>query len=753
MKFKKSSRDVFIKDFLSVIEKKNSSGKNKVPLKIFLNEIIHIIKLKNQNLLNSNEYSTFSYHNSLISLNSEKIKIYFYSKNSYKNKNFKLLDDENERLVVFIENNNLEEIINQIVSVKNIKLIVENIKNDKNYIYNYPINQENIIQILINLNDILKNINIEKFFDTFSKINVILIKDSIKINKDLLKETFIEEKNSENKKINKKKLKLKNENDQNKEKENISNQQTQSNENQNNIINEDDKKINSKINKPQKHKEFLIYESNNKNNKNKIYENNKIQKYKNDGYQKNNIFSKDDDFSNEREEDDNITENGEKLENEIVTENFDSNKNCFQYEDNNFINEIQKNIDNTKNNNLNNTNNNITAIIRVENFNYYKESNKNYYFKRYYIQINSDYWIYFYPSVNYHQSKLKNYNSNFLQKLSNDIFFYYTKTQINTLKLNDIKHKYLNEIKDILTVELKSLYEIEIIEKGSFFSNLSLEHSDIDILIYYKENNKNQIKNKFSDNLRNVLEKKYKSNIQILGNEYQIIRVNFDISNEIIKLPFCENHLDFEKMKKFTIDISFTDNEYEKTQNINKLIYIKGIINRLPALKPAFLVLKKYFSILELNTNYKGLSSYSLLLLSINICQKLNSFDCHYSPEDLLLFIFREYNNINFPNEVIDVNENRYDNNIITFKLDKYKNKYKKFIKENTKFYIIDISNNNVAKNSKEYIKIKSAFKSGYWKLFNDMMNYDIQYKDYNIIDNLFNYASSNKFLINNNLY
>ena len=87
----------------------------------------------------------------------------------------------------------------------------------------------------------------------------------------------------------------------------------------------------------------------------------------------------------------------------------------------------------------------------------------------------------------------------FFDSLTSEIKNYNTVTLNNVSNLNPIRTKYLNEIENLIKTELDSKYEIKYGHYGSHFTNLSIEGSDVDIVIYYKNKNGEKNKDFFKD--------------------------------------------------------------------------------------------------------------------------------------------------------------------------------------------------------------------------------------------------------------
>ena len=161
----------------------------------------------------------------------------------------------------------------------------------------------------------------------------------------------------------------------------------------------------------------------------------------------------------------------------------------------------------------------------------------------------------------------------FFDSLSSEIKNYNTVTLSNISNLNPIKNKYLNELENLIKLELESKYEIKYGHYGSHFTNLSIEGSDVDILIYYK--NKDITNKDFFTDILFVLNQhveKFLSIKSILTASVPVIKLEISIKNEIKDLKiehygYLEGYWEFDIIN---FDLTFTQNEQEYLHRLYK---------------------------------------------------------------------------------------------------------------------------------------------------------------------------------------
>ena len=267
----------------------------------------------------------------------------------------------------------------------------------------------------------------------------------------------------------------------------------------------------------------------------------------------------------------------------------------------------------------------------------------------------------------------------------------------NNIKLNPIRNVYLNKLSKILKNNLSSFYDIDIIKYGSFITNLSIEGSDIDILIKYKPI---QNKNTFVSDLISIL---YKNQYEfdyikpITTASVPVIKIQFDITS-LIDLNDVPNYIDEEDLNKLKFDITFKEDDFYSEYYIKTINFVQESINNYPYIKNIILFLKRYFKKINLNKSYNGgLSSYSLFLLVLAFL-KNNKFSNDISIGKQLYYFIEFYSFFNFSEYMIKVSEE--------YPFVQIEDNFK-----NDKIIIIDpINQLNVAKSSFKNEDIKNAF-------------------------------------------
>ena len=145
---------------------------------------------------------------------------------------------------------------------------------------------------------------------------------------------------------------------------------------------------------------------------------------------------------------------------------------------------------------------------------------------------------------------------------------------------------------------MESKYEIKYGHYGSHFTELAIEGSDIDILIYYKNKNGEKNKDFFKDILfiLNQHEDKFESIQPILTASVPVIKLQIGIKNDIkdLKLEhmgYLEGYWEFDKIN---FDLTFTQNEQEYLHNQQIVDYIKKSIITYPMITYLLLLIKRY---------------------------------------------------------------------------------------------------------------------------------------------------------------
>ena len=394
------------------------------------------------------------------------------------------------------------------------------------------------------------------------------------------------------------------------------------------------------------------------------------------------------------------------IDNTQKTENISANTKIknenIRESDTNISNDIKEaNITISNNNNINNDNNSNESDFKM-NFSYIPH-------------ISNSYSLYT-PS------------EKFFESLTKEIKYYIEITNKNILNLNPVHLKYLTQIENLIKSSLESKYEIKFGHYGSHFTNLSIEGSDLDILINYKQKN-NENNNDFFKDILSALNQNEDMFVMIkplFTASVPVIKLQIDIKNEIkdIKLKYMPYFEDENELSKMNIDLTFTQNEQEYQHCHQVVSYINQSLISFPIIKSLLLILKRYFKIMKMNKSFHGgLSSYSLYLLIYTFCK---NFPISISSSGKALYSFLGYFSFfEFHKYGIDVENIKIyylNNNYI------YNNFNYDFEEQNMKkeINIIDpLTKLNVAKSSFKVEEIQNTFRSAYDFLIKEGCYYD----------------------------
>ena len=278
---------------------------------------------------------------------------------------------------------------------------------------------------------------------------------------------------------------------------------------------------------------------------------------------------------------------------------------------------------------------------------------------------------------------------------------------------------YIDKIKELIIETLSKTYNIDLLFYGSYITELSIESSDVDILVKFenKEEEEEKIKNESSNyhiekiisELVMIFNQNSKSlsidNIKpIYTASVPVLKIQCNMENDIPK-EIKDNiykSFKFDKSEVNLIKFDLTFFEIKHNQKITSIPsqsvieFIKNILICNPEIKPILLVLKRYMQICKLNSSFHGgISSFSLFLLLYAFLKYINM---NYPMGKILFDFFQFYGNFNFGNYCIDVND---------------KNLYikRKELLESRMIILDPFTKLNVAKSSFRVDEIKSAFK------------------------------------------
>ena len=264
------------------------------------------------------------------------------------------------------------------------------------------------------------------------------------------------------------------------------------------------------------------------------------------------------------------------------------------------------------------------------------------------------------------------YNNWYNKFYDEGIAAYCAITQNNVLILNNLKEKYFKIIiEDIIKKNLKAKYNLKFKFYGSTCTNLSIEGSDSDCCIFFKELIQNNLP--FHEELYFLLkENQHKREdvsyeiIPIFSTKIPRIIVKIDIRKDLQKCPLNNfyQYLSDDDMDNIKIDFTFTKDE-EHLMNLDKNVqYVKHKLEIFPQLRPVFLILKRYFKNMGMNEVYKGgISTYSLFLLTLNSIYNYQKENPNFKIPNiqLLIQVFKKFSNFKFEEYGIGIDNNEYN--------------------------------------------------------------------------------------------
>ena len=337
----------------------------------------------------------------------------------------------------------------------------------------------------------------------------------------------------------------------------------------------------------------------------------------------------------------------------------------------------------------------------------------------------------------------------FLEILSKEIKIYESFTTENIEILDKIRKKYFIKVEKLIQTGLSKKYEIKFGHYGSFFTNLSIEGSDVDIRVYYKPLKPNLDFLKDIINLLNSHLNEFDNINPILSASVPVINLQINISQEINydTLKFM-SYFEKKDISHINIDLTFTSDEKEFKRPEEIVNYINKNVKNYEDIRPLLLVIKRYFRIMKMNKSFTGgLSSYSLFLL---ILAFLKNCEEKMNLGKLLYYFMEKYSFFDFKNYGIDV-----EGKEVYFPLD---NIIKESEIQNSENYddiseharteeikILDpLTKLNVAKSSFRLDEIKNTFNKALYFLKFESWKYqnegeeNIFIDDFNIIRKLF---------------
>ena len=322
----------------------------------------------------------------------------------------------------------------------------------------------------------------------------------------------------------------------------------------------------------------------------------------------------------------------------------------------------------------------------------------------------------------------------FFDNLTKKIQQFSNITMHNNEVIKVFKQRYLESIEKYISDNLSEYYEIKFRHYGSYFTNISIEGSDLDILIYYKNKGLKE-RGSFINDILLVLNKQIQSNknmsvLPILNASTPIIKLQYDISELIDERKFKKmKYLNDNELKLIKFDLSFTESEHEFYQKEMVVKFINNSITSYPYIKPILLVFKRYFKNANMNKVYTGgLSSFSLFLKIYSIAKLHNG---GYKLGKLFFTCLEKYANFDYKNFGINANSDQ-----CFFSL--YNTIYDDDYPKDEIILIDPFTGLNVAKASFKVKEIKGMYSKALSYLRSEAYKYDISQKNQILKNNLY---------------
>ena len=340
------------------------------------------------------------------------------------------------------------------------------------------------------------------------------------------------------------------------------------------------------------------------------------------------------------------------------------------------------------------------------------------------------------------------FRANNILEFSKEIVENTQKVNINKEILQKIREKYIKKIYENINIILKN-EKVNFLCSfyGSNISGLSIENSDIDIMVKIR---KNQNEINYINRLMDIIAQRLKDNYQglnyiknihpIYTASVPVIKLECDLSSDSYLILDTNNlmknyNLSYNNLTKLFFDITFfeVDNEEDKIPSELMLEYIKQTTKIYPQIFDIIYIMKKFLSHRKLNQSYQGgISSFSLFLLILAFVKYFTKNNSEIPIGSLLIELLRFYSNFDFYNFIIrpdksDINEiyimNESTNHFFNYNIN-----------------IVDpITGFNVAKSTFKIEEIKKAFKDGLDIILGNLYKININQDNMNVKEHLNN--------------
>ena len=364
-----------------------------------------------------------------------------------------------------------------------------------------------------------------------------------------------------------------------------------------------------------------------------------------------------------------------------------------------------------------------------------------------------------FTSFNFHSKKKRTYrnnhfiynNNNYIPnnivQLSQEIIDNTIKVNNNKKILQQIREKYIKKVYENINIILRnSKVEFQCAFYGSSISGLSIENSDVDIMVKLRKNSNeknyiNEIMNILVENLQKSDLKYIKNIFPISSASVPVIKLNCDFSDtplffeELNSILIKNNNISINNndINKLYFDITFflTENELEKIPSELMIDYIKECTLNYPQIFDIVYIMKRFLFNKKLNKSYQGgISSYSLFLMTLAFIKLYkNNYDIPIGSLFIEYLYF--YSNFNFYNTLIQPSK---ENNIF----ENIENNLQK-----CSLNIIDpITELNVAKSTFKIDQVQNAFREGFDNISNNLLEINLMgdnsHQDKKILDEFF---------------
>ena len=364
-----------------------------------------------------------------------------------------------------------------------------------------------------------------------------------------------------------------------------------------------------------------------------------------------------------------------------------------------------------------------------------------------------------FTSFNFHSKKKRTYrnnhfiynNNNYIPnnivQLSQEIIDNTIKVNNNKKILQQIREKYIKKVYENINIILRnSKVEFQCAFYGSSISGLSIENSDVDIMVKLRKNSNE--KNYINEIMNILVENLHKSDLKYIKNIFPIssasvpvIKLNCDFSDtplffeELNSILIKNNNIsiNYNDINKLYFDITFflTENELEKIPSELMIDYIKECTLNYPQIFDIVYIMKRFLFNKKLNKSYQGgISSYSLFLMTLAFIKLYkNNYDIPIGSLFIEYLYF--YSNFNFYNTLIQPSK---ENNIF----ENIENNLQK-----CSLNIIDpITELNVAKSTFKIDQVQNAFREGFDNISNNLLEINLMednsHQDKKILDEFF---------------